>query len=52
MKHWLCFLPNFHQQWDNPWIGMLMKSIGGDTTIKKSMTYEAIDRMINSVFRQ
>ena len=34
---------------DNPWIGMLMKPIGADPTIKKSMTDEAIDGMIDSM---
>ena len=34
---------------DNPWIGMLMKSIGGDTSIKESMTDEAIDGMIDAM---
>lgn len=34
---------------DNPWIGKLMKSIGGDTSIKESMTDEAIDGMIDSM---
>lgn len=34
---------------DNPWIGMLMKSIGGDTSIKESMTDGAIDGMIDSM---
>lgn len=34
---------------DNPWIGMLMKSIGGDTSIKESMTDEAIIGMVNSM---
>jgi hypothetical protein len=34
---------------DNPWIGMLMKSIGGDTSIKESMTDEAIEGMVNSM---
>lgn len=34
---------------DNPWIGMLMKSIGGDTSIKESMTDEAIEEMVNSM---
>lgn len=33
---------------DNP-IGMLMKSIGGDTAIKESMTDEAIEGMVNSM---
>lgn len=34
---------------DNPWIGMLMKSLGCDTSIKESMTDEAIDGMIDSM---
>lgn len=35
---------------DNPWIGMLMKSIGGDaSSIKESMTDEAIEGMVNSM---
>lgn len=34
---------------DNPWIGMLMKSIGVDTSIKDSMTDEAIEGMVNSM---
>ena len=34
---------------DNPWINMMMKSIGEDYTIKKSMTDEAIDGMIDSM---
>ena len=34
---------------DNPWIGMLMKSIGGDVSIKESITDEAIDGMIDSM---
>ena len=34
---------------DNPWIGMLMKSIGGDASIKESMTEEAIEGMVNSM---
>lgn len=34
---------------DNPWIGILMKSIGGDASIKESMTDEAIDGMIDSM---
>ena len=34
---------------DNPWIGMLMKSIGGDTSIKESMTDKAIEEMVNSM---
>lgn len=34
---------------NNPWIGMLMKSIGGDTSIKESMTDEAIEGMVDSM---
>lgn len=34
---------------DNPWIGMLMKSIGGDASVKERMTDEAIDGMIDSM---
>lgn len=34
---------------DNPWISMLMKSIGGDTSIKESMTDEAIEGMVDSM---
>lgn len=34
---------------DNPWIDMMMKSIGADTTINKGMTDEAIDGMIDSM---
>lgn len=34
---------------DNPWIGMLMKSLGADSSIKKGMTDETIDRMIDSM---
>lgn len=34
---------------DNPWIDMLMKSLGADSSIKKGMTDEAIDRMIDSM---
>lgn len=34
---------------DNHWIGMLMKSIGGDTSIKESMTDEAIEGMVDSM---
>lgn len=34
---------------DNPWIGILMKSIGGDASIKESMTEEAIKGMVNSM---
>ena len=34
---------------DNPWIGMLMKSIGGDASIKERMTDKAIEGMVNSM---
>ena len=34
---------------DNPWIGMSMKSIGGDASVKESMTDEAIEGMVNSM---
>lgn len=34
---------------DNPWIGRLMKSIGGDASIKENMTDEAIEGMVNSM---
>ena len=34
---------------DNPCVAMMMKSIGADPSIKKSMTDEAIDGMIDSM---
>ncbi len=34
---------------DNPWIGMLMKSIGDDASVKERMTDEAIEGMVNSM---
>lgn len=34
---------------DNPWIDMLMKSMGADPTINNRMTDEAIDGMIDSM---
>lgn len=34
---------------DNPWIDMLMKSMGAYSSIKESMTNEAIDGMIDSM---
>lgn len=34
---------------DNPWIGMLMKSIGDGASIKESMTDEAIKGMVDSM---
>ena len=35
---------------NNPWVAMMMKSIGADPSIKKSMTDESIDGMIDSMF--
>lgn len=37
---------------DNPWIGMLMKSLGTDYSIKESMTDEAIEGMVNSMLKE
>lgn len=34
---------------DNPWVAMMLKSMGGDSNIKKGMTDEDIDRMIDSM---
>ena len=34
---------------ENPWIGILMKSVGGYASVKESMTDEAIDGMIDSM---
>lgn len=34
---------------NNPWVAMMMKSIGADSSIKKDMTDEVIDRMIDSM---
>lgn len=34
---------------DNPWVAMMMKSMCADSTIKKGMTDEAIDGMIDSM---
>ena len=34
---------------DNPWITMTMKLMGANSYIKKGMTDEAIDRMIDSM---
>lgn len=34
---------------DNPWITMMMKSMGADSSIKKDMTDEVIDGMIDSM---
>ena len=35
---------------DNPLVAMIMKSIYADPAVNKSMTYEAIDGMIDSMF--
>lgn len=37
---------------DNPWIGILMKSLGTDSSIKESMTDEAIEGMVNSMLKE
>lgn len=34
---------------DNPWIAMMMKSLGAGSYINKGITDEAIDRMIDSM---
>lgn len=34
---------------NNPWVAMMMKSIGADSSIKKDMTDEVIDGMIDSM---
>lgn len=34
---------------DNPWVAMMMKSMGADSTIKNGVTDEAIDGMIDSM---
>lgn len=34
---------------DNPWVAMMLKSMGADSSIKESMTDEAIDGMIDSM---
>ena len=37
---------------DNPWIDILMKSFGVDSSINDHMTDEAIDNMIDSMLRE
>ena len=37
---------------DNPWIDILMKSFGIDSSINDHMTDEAIDNMIDSMLRE
>lgn len=34
---------------DNPWVAMMMKSMGADSTTKNGVTDEAIDGMIDSM---
>lgn len=34
---------------DNPWVVMMMKSMGADSSIKKDMADEVIDGMIDSM---
>lgn len=34
---------------DNPWITMMMKSMGADLSIKESMTDETIEGMVDSM---
>lgn len=34
---------------DNPWVAMMMKSMGADSTIKEGITDESIDSMIDSM---
>ena len=34
---------------DNPWIAMMMKSMGADSSIQKDMTDEVIDGMIDAM---
>ena len=37
---------------DNPWIGMLMKSLGTDSSIKGNLNDEAIKNMVNSMLKE
>lgn len=34
---------------NNPWVAMMMKSMGADSSIKKDMTDEVIEGMVNSM---
>lgn len=34
---------------NNPWVAMMMKSMGADSSIKKDMTDEVIDGMIDAM---
>lgn len=34
---------------NNPWVAMMMKSMGADSSIKKDMTDEVVDGMIDSM---
>ena len=42
-------LTKLSQANDNPLVSIMIKSIGADSSIKKSMTDEAIDGMIDSM---
>lgn len=37
---------------DNPWIGMLIKSFGTDSSIKDNLNDEAIKNMVNSMLKE
>lgn len=37
---------------DNPWVGMLMKSLGTDSSIKDNLNDEAIKNMVNSMLKE
>ena len=37
---------------DNPWVAMMIKLIGVDSSINYNMTDEAIDNMIDSMLRE
>lgn len=37
---------------NNPWIGMLMKSLGTDSSIKDNLNDEAIKNMVNSMLKE
>lgn len=34
---------------DNPWVAMMIKSMGADSSIKENMTDEEIEGMVNSM---
>ena len=37
---------------DNPWVGMLIKSLGTDSSIKDNLNDEAIKNMVNSMLKE